>query len=644
MNDLPRYRVILPVFCLLLAAMAVFTEWQVHGPRVLQGYLARVRTSGDGSGFRLAARLLSFWSRFVIQTGGSGIWALVSLRFLQNVLILKLAESWWRRLEIPAPKRLAGLLLLAWGLLYAFREGSINTGIFWAVVWTLAGINLLASGKRIFYPLLVLAGAPGSVFSVGLPLLPLAGLGDGPESTPGRNRRLALLSVLAWLAGAGLFGNLTVRPWPVTSWGHRPGLDLLAFNLGHSLTWVRAAWLSNILPLLAAAGLPDWPRRLRRLLPLSLVPAALALLVYFFPEHRVIVIPLAACLIPGFLLLPPGAAPSLSRLRRILSSEWLLITLLALTALYSQLWILGGVEGRYLRESQLGRHEAVMRGTAQSPWRYQLFSQVLVEGGLRLGRAAGIGEPGPVFSLFRILQNLLIFYLAARLYRAWGFTPEQRAIGLVLAGWGMMHAFYNSDLAFSTYTDLIIYLLGALAVTGGRIGWFIPLAIAAGFNRETGVLLPALLIPASCRKDGGPARVIFFISLGIFFSIFFSLRYLLLPGASFIANWGAPGWPRFLRNLSNLLAWRNVFLTVNLLPLVGLLALRRWPGRLREVFLPLIPAWLFLHYYAKACPEETRFLLVPLFLGFVPAVLCLLTGEDRAERSPDRPPVRAGGI
>lgn len=647
MSDPRGYRFLLPVFCLLLAAMAVFTEWQVYGTRLFVNYLEGAGAGAGNSCFRLSASLLAAGNRLATRAGIAAPGGLVILRFSQNVLILGLALAWWRRLAISSPRRLIGLLLLAWGLLYAFREGGIDTGVFWATAWALAGIILLGSRRRKFYPLLAFAGAPWSVFTVILPLLPLAGSEGGPKGSPfrGRNGRLALLSIPAWLAGAGIFGNLSGRIWPAAAWGHRPGLDLLIFNLEHSLTWVRVVWLANILPLLALAWLPDWPRRLRRLLPVSLAPAAVALLVYFFPEYRVILVPLAACLIPGFLLLPELAGRAGSRLRKTLRSEWLLIVLLALAALYSQLWVLGGVRGRYLRESQLQRHNAVMGGTARSPWRYQVFSQFLVEGSLRLGRAAGIKTSGPVFSLFRLLQNLLIFYLASRLYRLWGFFPEQRAIGLVLAGWGMTHAFYNSGLAFSTYTDLIIYLLGAAAVAGGKLGWFMPLTVIAALNRETGVLLPALLIPAAGRGGGGRARTLFLASLGVFFAIFFSLRYLLLPGASFVATWGAPGWPRFFKNLSNPLAWRNVFLVVNLLPLAGLLALRRWPGRLREVFLPLIPAWIFLHYYAKACPEETRFLLVPLFLGFVPAVLCLLAGEKpRSAGGLTAPPGAAGGF
>lgn len=641
MRDLPGFRVLCPLFCLLLAAMAVFTEWEVHGPSTIRHHLEWLETTIGPGGpcFQLSGRALLSSSRLAVRAGLPAAWGFTTLRFAQNALILGLALAWWRRLAVPPPRRLIGLLMLAWGLLYAFREGGIETGLFWAAAWILAGIILLDSGRRNFYPLLAFTGAPWSVFSVILPFLPLAGSGGGR----GRTWRLALLSLPAWLAGAWLFGNPPSRPWPPVSWGHRPGFDLLAFNLAHSLTWVRLIWLANILPLLALARLAEWPRRLRRLLPVSLIPAGVALLAYFFPEYRVIVIPLAACLIPGFLLLPARPNPAFSRLRRALRSEGLLIALLALAALYSQLWVLGGVGGRYLGESQPERHREVMAGTASSPWRYRVFSEYLVEGSLRLGRAAGVEEPGPVFALFRLLQNLLIFWLAARLYRTWGFAPDQRAIGLVLAGWGMMHAFYNSDLCFSTYTDLIIYLLGTLSVIKGRIGWIVPLTAIAALNRETGVLLPALLIPGALRREGRRSWMLFLAAAGVFFAIFFSLRLLLLPGGDFAQAWGGPGWPRLLGNLSNPLFWRNFFLLANLLPLAGILAVRRWPRQLREFFIVLVPAWLFLHLYA-AYAEESRIFLVPLFLGFVPAVLCLLTGGDPAGRSPDRPPVRDGGI
>lgn len=619
------------ILCLALAAMTVFTEWESYGPPSIRSHESQAESlaASPREFFRLSERLLASWSLFLTRRGFSPGWGLVSLRFFQNALIFLLAWSWWKKLGLAYSRRIIGLLLLAWGLLYAFREGRIDTGVFWTAVWTLAGILLLSGRRRRFYPLLAFLGAPWSVFSVILPVLPLAApVRDyGEEVRRGESLIVALSSTAAWAAGILIFCNLSGRIWPTAVWGRRPGLELAAYNLGHSLTWVRLVWLCSVLPVVALLTFPRWPRRLRRLAPITLIPPAVSLFIVFFPDHRLVLIPLAVFLVPGFLFLTEaGTALGIFRFsaRRL---ETLMIILLAAAALYSQLWVLGGVGGRYLRETQVQRHREVMDGSATSPWRYRVLSQALVEGALRLGAASGVEEAGVVFSLFRLMQNLLIFYLAAALLRGWGFSASERAIGLTLAGWGMMHAFYNSDLAFSTYTDLVIYLLGALAVTRGRLLWFIPLAAAAALNRETGVLLPALLLPAAALRPGRRERLIFIGSLGLFFAIFFSLRYVFLPGPSFVETWGAPGWTRLARNLSTPLAWRNVFLVANLTPLVALAAVRRWPGSLRDFFLPAIPAWLFLHYYAKAFPEETRFLLVPLFLGFVPAVLCLLKGE-----------------
>ena len=148
MSDSSGYRVLFPCFCLLLAAMAVFTEWQVYGPSSILSYVEGAGISSGNSFFRLSKTLLFSWSRLPVRAGLSAAWGLVSLRFLQNVLILGLALAWWRRLDISPPRRLIGLLLLAWGLLYAFREGGIDTGVFWTAAWALAGIILLGGRWR----------------------------------------------------------------------------------------------------------------------------------------------------------------------------------------------------------------------------------------------------------------------------------------------------------------------------------------------------------------------------------------------------------------------------------------------------------------------------------------------------------------
>lgn len=307
-----------------------------------------------------------------------------------------------------------------------------------------------------------------------------------------------------------------------------------------------------------------------------------------------------------------------------------LIIILSLTfiTVYTQTWILGGIGGRYLRETQLERHLAVLNNQACNPWQYRVLSEGISAVLLRGGRMLGIQSPGVPFVLFRVVQNILIFLLAAEFYRRSGFGRRQAIIGLVLVSWGMSYAFYNSDLHFSTYTEIICYLAALLIIMNRRECGIPFITFLAALNRETAVFIPFLLLPVCLKFERGKigfnrrAIIIFVISLFIYFSVYFSLR-LILGWRSFSETWGQPGFNRLWSSFKNALAWRNALLTVNILPLICIFTFKDWPAGLKGFFLALVPLWLVIHYYSKACPDETRFLLLPLICGFVPGTLML---------------------
>src|SRR5882724_4134524 len=135
---------------------------------------------------------------------------------------------------------------------------------------------------------------------------------------------------------------------------------------------------------------------------------------------------------------------------------------------------------------QWARHRAVLDGTANNPWQYRVLSDVAVEGILRAVTAVGAPHPvGLAFILFRVLQNLLIFLLAAEYFRSMNLSQPLTLLGLSCLAWGMTHASYDSDLQFSTYSDVLFYLVAALLLLKGHILWIPALSVLAALNRET---------------------------------------------------------------------------------------------------------------------------------------------------------------
>src|SRR5690349_18573899 len=99
----------------------------------------------------------------------------------------------------------------------------------------------------------------------------------------------------------------------------------------------------------------------------------------------------------------------------------------------------------------------------EKPFMYYL------EQGLQIQRHTAIPHPiASAFVSFRFVQNLLIFVLAYLYYRRLGLSSIYALLGLALLAWGMTYAYYDSDLQFNTYFDIIFYLLAGLIVLAAR--------------------------------------------------------------------------------------------------------------------------------------------------------------------------------
>jgi hypothetical protein len=650
---IPGFRGLLLTVALLLALTTVYTQFRSHGERFLESsQIQRHRqilehTAGNPARYRI----LSEWAvegfiRIFHRTGySSPTRPFFFFRVGQNLIIFLLAAAWYRYLRLNNGQVILGLILLAWGMSYAFRDSDLELSLYSSLIFYLAAVLItLRRQDWLIVPLTLLA-AFNRETAIFIPFVFIACRIRWVRGIPTLDRRAIFISLISFsLYFGSFFGLRALFGWKNLdhSWGHRAGFDMVIFNLTHTLTWAKLMWMVNILPILCLFTFRKWPKPLKRI-GILIVPIWIAVHLFYLwiSEVRMILIPLALVFVPGALMIENFCREqALARARKI---NWkifysVIIISLTLVSIYTQVWVLGE---RYLRESQLDRHLDIMNNRASNPWQYRVLS----EGGsflfLKAGELAGLPSPVIPFILFRILQNIAIFWLAILFFRRLKLTPAEIILGLVMICWGMSYAFYNSDLHFSTYSDIIFYLIALLAILAMR-DWWIPLiAFLAALNRESAALLP-LILPAMRLKikEWKPylprsTIVIFLLSSILFLTVFFGLRFGL-GWRSLVDAWGQPSFLRLGNNLHKGLGWHNFFLTVNILPLICIFTFKIWPNNLKRIVLSIIPLWLIIHYYSKGCIEETRFLLLPLIIGFVPGTMMLFRMGKNSRETADK--------
>lgn len=279
---------------------------------------------------------------------------------------------------------------------------------------------------------------------------------------------------------------------------------------------------------------------------------------------------------------------------------------------------------------QLHRHRAVLEGTSIDPWQYRVLSEYAVEGALRLARRMPLTQPDAVaFVALRVLQNVLLFLLAAAYYRRLGLGRYVVLLGMSLLAWGMSYGFHDGDMQFNTYSDVIFYLLAALMILEARIPWILPIAGFAALNRETSLLIPFMAIAdrfvPPARKSGRKSLLVAAGALALSLAILIALRLAYGPRPPGMT---APiGLDLLKHNVSRPQSWVYLFATLGLLPIMALVSAPAWPRSLRANFWAIVPVWLVVHAFA-AVIAETRLFLVPHALVFIPGALFGITYWD----------------
>lgn len=320
---------------------------------------------------------------------------------------------------------------------------------------------------------------------------------------------------------------------------------------------------------------------------------------------------------------------------RILSIVFVLacVLLFSILTVYWQVMALEKPFLFYLEQGlQMQRHTAVLEGTAGNPWQYRIFADYLVEGAIRLFQNLDIPHPvASAFISFRFVQNILIFLLAYLYYKKLSLSAAYSLVGLSLLAWGMTYAYYDSDLQFNTYFDIIFYLLAGLIILFEKPLWIIPLMLLAAFNRETSGLIPFMALALILYPQAGSSRqknlIIASISLAIFAIIFVGLRFAFPNQATSVPHGHTMGLDLLQYNLFRGITWAQLFATLSIIPALALFAYKKWPPALRIFFWVIVPAWFLIHPFTSVM-AETRVFLVPQVLIFIPGALFLLKAES----------------
>jgi hypothetical protein len=261
------------------------------------------------------------------------------------------------------------------------------------------------------------------------------------------------------------------------------------------------------------------------------------------------------------------------------------------------------------------------------------------EGFFQVAKSLGFSQPAVVgFLGFRLFQNILIFGLAWLMLRRFGFDRYTSAFGLGLIAWAMTQSLFNAALSFNTYGDLVFYLAAGVLILDRRYAWILPLTILAAINRETSGLIPVMLLAVAVAHGPGTDEGRRALRIGVASLVAFGATYgivrLAVGPAFFIEAQGHSPGIEMLRYNAHAATLDFLFQTLNILPLLALVAVRRWPVELKAFALAIVPVWLVAHTFA-AVLAESRLMLVPLAVVFVPGALAGLARTAPAE------PVRA---
>ncbi len=233
----------------------------------------------------------------------------LSVRWVQNFLILGCAAWFYRRLGLADGAVLLGISLLALSMSRAVYDSDLSTNTYFDVLFFLLAGLLVLNDRRLWVVPVVAVAAFNRETSALIPALVLVGgLRPGGEGRPGREK--LVIAAAGWCVFTVVF--LGVRAVLgerelFEPYGISVGLERLFANLTSSVGWLELTLTFGLVPLLSIAALSVAPRVLRDIWFL-IVPAWIAvhLVVAVAAETRLFLVPMALVFIPCVLFLVVG--------------------------------------------------------------------------------------------------------------------------------------------------------------------------------------------------------------------------------------------------------------------------------------------------------------------------------------------------
>jgi hypothetical protein len=334
------------------------------------------------------------------------------------------------------------------------------------------------------------------------------------------------------------------------------------------------------------------------------------------------------------------------QLERAINSQSLILLLALILAVVTVKLQLDSLHGgvSFLYDGQLQRHDNVLTGQAPNPWQYRVLSEIAAEGFNDLFRLLRVQDSISFgFIVFRLLQNIAIFLLAFALYRQTSASKLLPFIGVVLLACTIKNGFYDNDLSFNTYFDVIFYLAAVLLILRHQYFWVAVLMLPAALNRETSGVIPFLMLAALLDNLRLFQRkyIPVYLAMAIFVLIFIGLRFLYPDRPIYIPYKQTPGYQLLLYNLTRAFTWDQLFHTLGFAPLLALVFFFVLPNLWQRFFLVLCPVWFGIQSFLSVM-GETRLFFVPQAIIFIPAVLFVLEYFRRLELAKNK--LNAKGI
>jgi len=279
-----------------------------------------------------------------------------------------------------------------------------------------------------------------------------------------------------------------------------------------------------------------------------------------------------------------------------------------------------------------GWHEDVLRGVAPNPWQNRVLAEWILNFVVKRLSYLGISEEiFYSYLLVRFIQNIFIFFFAYLYYRKTHFSKIHALFGVILLAGSMINLTYGEGFFLNTYFDLIFYLLGGLLPLFGFVAWMPILMFFAALNRETSGLMPVLAIVKGLFYPASRWKLWMYAiwALVVWVVVYLGLRYTYPNQPIFYYEGITPGIPLLFYNLTNPYSFYSLFVTLGVLPLLGLIAVfLKTTNEYKIAYFLIGGIWFIAHLFGGIV-AESRLFLVPQALLYIPGGLYLLKNNKQ---------------